>query len=317
MVQIEQVQSPSKEQYREAHRLCATHWTHLDSLDLDARFALFEHLAVELVLARDGQKLLGVCFVLPDSVSSASGILPVVWLFNLYVLPESQNLGALMLMRMMHWYSPIMCIGVTAQAGQIYRALRWQCFEQVWRCVHPINLSAAVSQFGQNVSAGWLRVILRMAGVIYNPLMRVLDHLLSMGIGAQNVEGLDLDRAPQKLPQNSVERSALVATYLMAFETAGLMAVEIGGIGRLVRDDLNGLQRVREHARLRRALRKQGVVMTEFIASSVSDKKRALWCGAMPISMPIYYWDPDDLLAGFFAEFDRSDFTFASCDKIF
>ncbi|MDP6041366.1 MAG: hypothetical protein QGG64_22660 [Candidatus Latescibacteria bacterium] len=317
MVQIDRVQCPSREQYREAHRLSASYWTHFGVLDCDPRFALFERLGVELVLARDDRELLGVCFILPDSVATPNGRRQLFWLFNLYARPEAHNLGALMLMRIMRWYSPIMCIGVTEQAGQIYRALRWQCYEDVWRCVHPIDLQGTVAQFGQDLSSRWQLFALRITGFLYNPLMRLVERLLSVGVLLHDVEGIAADVAPEQLPPEPEKRVALVATYLNAYATSGLHAVEIGGIGRLVRDDLTGLQRMREHARMRRELREQGAVVNEFVAVSQREKKRALWCGAVPIRMPIYYWDKDGVLGTFFNTFEQSEFTFASCEKIF
>lgn len=317
MVQIDRIQNPSLEQYREAHRLSASYWTHFRSLDCKPRFALFERLGVELVLARDGRELLGVCFVLPDAVATFKGPQQFVWLFDLYARPEAHNLGALMLMRMMRWYSSIMCIGVTAQAGQIYRALRWQCYEDVWRCVHPIDLPGAVAEFGNDLSARWQHLALKTVGLLYNPTMRLVERLLGLGVGLNDVAGVAADVAPEQLPSEPEKRLALVATYLNAYATSGLHAVEIGGIGRIVRDDLTGFQRLREHARLRRALREQGAVVSEFVAVSRLEKKRAFWCGAVPLRMPIYYWDKDGVLDAFFDVFAQSEFTFASCEKIF
>ena len=121
MLTIERVENPAREHFRKAHQLTVTWWPHFATLDRDERFVLFDKLGVELVLAWQEDDLVGACLILPDTIGGQ----PVVWLSNFCSHPKARNAGALMLMRMMKWYETILCTGVTAEAAEVYLALRW------------------------------------------------------------------------------------------------------------------------------------------------------------------------------------------------
>ena len=323
MFQIVRVQDPSLDEFRAASRVCEEHYEYLKPLNRGDRFEVFRRLGVELVLARDGVETQGVCFVLPDRFPGPDGEREFVWLFQLFSRPEAKSSGALMLYRIMNWYPAIMCIGVTGEGGKIYESLGWSRYDRVWRCVHPIDLSRMVDQYRNRLEGGWRSSACRAVGRVYGPGMRVLESFLSSRIEGGGVEP-DPSRIAEvrrPLPTDPGSRLGVVSNYLKTYQvgSAGgaLMGVEIGGVGRVVQDESRGPARLRVHAKMWQALRRDGVVAAECLATSRGARRRALLTGYLPVRMPIYYWDKQNRFSSFFRTLEASGFGFGSCDKVF
>jgi hypothetical protein len=323
MFQIVRVQDPTLEEYRAASRVCEEYYGYLKPLNRDDRFEVFRRLGVELVLVRGGAKTHGVCFVLPDRFSEPEGDVGFVWLFQLFCRQDAKSAGALMLYRIMNWYPAIMCIGVSDEGGKVYESLGWGRYDRVWRCFHPIGLSRMVDQYRNRLEAGWRTAVYRAVDRVYEPCMRVLESFLSAGVEGGGVapDPSRIREVQRPLPIEPCSRLGVVSNYLktvrVGCDGGALRGVEIGGIGRVVQDESRGLARLRVHAKLWQALRRDGAVAGECLAASRRARRRALLTGYLPVRMPIYYWDRQNRFTGFFQALETSGFGFASCDKIF
>ena len=157
---------PSLEEFQQAAEVCHLRWSYLAELDTPARFEGLQQLGVELVMARENQRVEGVCFVLPVERQFQGATISWVHLFQLATRPEAGNLGALLMFRLMTLYPTILSLGVTDMAERMYQVLKWKRYDQVWRGVHPINLARMLDDYGDRIRSPWQRRALRMlAGV--------------------------------------------------------------------------------------------------------------------------------------------------------
>ena len=321
MLQIQRLKRPSFEQVQDATKVCEQQWAYLGPMNCRMRFETLQKLGVELVLAQDGEDIQGVCFVLPDAYTDKDQSQDFVWLFQLYVIPESRNLGALMLMRMMSWYPAIMCTGVTEEAGEIYSALRWEHYDDIWRCIHPVDLNRMAEAFEGRITSGWQRATLFLFGVIYTPVLRFFEVLVGRDVTVEILGG-EVDRHEEDRSVDSIEaKLGCVANYLEVIRIRRghhvLTAVVLGGMGRIVEDRSTGWNRVKVLCRLWLELRKKGAMLSESIASSEKQRRAAIWFGSFPLRMPIYYWDKENRLGSFFSQIEGMNFTYSDCDKIY
>ncbi len=278
-------------------------------------------LGVELILAQEEDMLQGVCFVLPDRYNNEGVTDNFAWLFNLVVTKEAKNLAALMLFRIMNWYPAIMCIGVTDGAAKLYNAMRWKKYEGIWRCVHPIKLSAMVKRYKERLKNPYKILVLKAVGLIYDTVMLFLESitLLASNIKmAKFIRSSDLNL--RKPPLNYGSKLKIISTYrdiyVLFWRNRIIKVVDWNGIGRVVQDDFDGLIKFIAHLKLWQKLREENIILSEYIATSKKSKIKAMLCGYIPIKMPIYFWDKNIKLNNFIKNIEQSNFNFASCDKI-
>ena len=321
MLEILRVTEPTIAQYSEASLVAAEQWPDTKVLIRKERFQAFQQLGVELVLAQENEELLGVAFLLPDKYQSTTQEHNFVWLFRVFSRPQAKNLGALMLLKIMNWYPVIMGIGITPVAAKLYQTLRWKQYDQVWRCVHPIKLKKMVEQYTDRLGGFWKVKFFKTIGWGYELVSSLAESLINSRYAAEQKTPRFLKEL-ETLPNDShLERKLkIVSSYLTLYRiTKGDKALEafaIMGIGRIVRDDFQGLKRFLAHVKLWQDLRKNDASFSEYIATSERDKSQAYYCGYIPLRMPIYYWDKHKILDDYFINFATSNFNFASCDKL-
>lgn len=322
MFQIFRIEKPSVEEFLEAFRVCEERWDYLKSLRKMERFQAFQKLGVELVIARDEYTIQAVCFVLPDVIRTEGRDLECVWLFQLASRREARNVGGLMLYRIMSWYPVILTIGVTEEARRIYEVLKWNHYDRVWRCVHPISVTGLLHQYKSRLQNGWKRGAMKMAGFVYDPAMNLMELILGCGVRVEKWLPLYSDEAlvGDRSSARRGEILGLVSGYLdvhrVLLNGKALDVVETAGVGRVVRDQLHGFDRLRAHARMWRVLRGRDVRFTELPATSKEAASLAVVCGYFPLRMPIYFWDRSQRIQLWLMGLEKAEFGFASCDKI-
>lgn len=75
--------------------------------------------------------------MLPCRVENGADSVEWVSLFQLATRPETKNIGGIMMLKIMSTYPAVIGLGVTPDAEALYKALRWHCYADVWRGVHP------------------------------------------------------------------------------------------------------------------------------------------------------------------------------------
>jgi len=310
MLEIRRIECPSVKEYRDAAQVWEARWEYLKPLNQEKRFEVFQQLGVELVVARNEEGLQAVCLVLPDTFTVAQKTGKFVWLFETAANKAMPGVGGLVLYRIMNWYPAIACIGVSEEAEPLYGALRWKRHDRVWRCVHPISLKGTAAQYRSRLGSDWKRHLVTAASVLYDPLVAAWEALCGFGLAVSDKPD----------GQSSLARVRLASSYLNVYRTLCrgkvLEVVERGGAGRVVLDQLKGLDRLRGHAAMWRKLRDRNIPVNEFVATSWKAARRALLLGYLPIRMPIYYWEKTPTLGAWLEDLERTEFTFASCDKI-
>ena len=305
---VQRLRQPDLDDYHRASRLGEPYWSYLQPLNTDRRFSAFQEMGVELVVACEDDVLQAACFVLPDTFTRPWKNYEFAWLFHLASRREANNAGALLLLAMREWYPAMMSVGVTQEAARIYAALGWKTYDDVWRCMHPIDIGAVRENEGSRLG-GAARTALVVAGAIYGAVARLAETGIAAG-----------GKPSSNSAQSQSERTRLVQSYLpvhtIAQGAGTLQAVDIGGIARIVHDDTSGLGRHRAHARLCQSLRRTGTRLVESVALSTTDRRSAVLRGYWPVRMPIYAWQQSNELHEIFKAFETSGFGFADCDKI-
>jgi hypothetical protein len=313
MIKINRITKPSFKQYQDAVRFTAEQWKEINPSDCRERYEALLRLRFELILAQEEDKIQGTCFVLPDKFSGPSAEHRFVWLFGMIVCPAAKNLGALMLFKIMSWYPAILCIGVTEEAAKLYQALRWKKYGEVWRCVHPIRLTDMLEHYKNRLPDSLKINLLKAGGLVYELLMFIIELLLRPACWVKKVRFSTHEQIiNNKL--NIISRYRKI--YFIIGEDKAVAAVDVDGIGRIVRDDFVGGKRFLAHLKLWRNLINHGIIYCEYIATSKKDMRQALIYGYLPINMPIYYKDKNNILTTYFNNIQNKKFTFLSTDKL-
>jgi hypothetical protein len=310
VLEIRRIEQPTIEEYRDAAQVWEAHWEYLKPLNRRERFEVFQKLGVELIVARDEEGIQGVCLVLPDTFTVAQQERKLVWLFELAASKKLPGVGGLILYRIMSWYPAIASIGVSDEAKPVYDALRWKRHDRVWRCVHPVSLTQSLTQYRSKLGSAWKFHLIRAAGCLYDPIMAVWGAIWGLGVRVCDLP----------VGQSHLARVQLASSYLKVYRASikgkTLEVVERGGAGRIVLDQMDGLNRMRGHAAMWRTLRGRNVPCSEFLALTRQAARQAMFLGYIPLRMPIYYWEKKSELGSWLESLERTEFTFASCDKV-
>ena len=320
-LRIVRIVHPEIGHYEEAARVAAEQWTVAKEIDRQERFLGFQQMGVELVLGYESEELKGVAFFLPDKYETADRKEHFVWLFRIYARPEAKNLGALMLIRIMNWYPAILGIGVTPEAAKLYQTLRWQKYEHIWRCVHPISLTGMVARYNDRLGGTWKKIFLKFVSRGYDFLSYLAALAINPGLSFDKFDPLPVGHLEIKPGNLSIENKLkIISTYLTSYKiTSNNRVLETYGItgkGYIVRDDFQGLEKFLAHFKLWRELKKYHITFCEFLATSEKAKRQMLINGYIPIRMPIYYWDKKNKIDGYFINLPKSKFNYGSCDKL-
>ena len=318
MIEIIRLSKPTNAQFLEAIQFAERMLEHLKTLRLHARVAAFQRLGIELVLVKENKQIQALCFVLPDKYYYAGEERRFVWLFDMIADPKAKNLGSFMLLRIMNWYPSTMCIGVTEAAARLYQALRWNKYDNIWRCVRPVKLMGMFERYHGRLEPSLRNLLLKMMAPCYDALMFLVEACISSHLSIN--QSAPFSRKKSRLQRDNEFKLNIVSSYLDILtideEDHSLEAVIIYGIGRIVYNDFHGFRRFLAYLRLQQIVRKKNVLLLEYLTTCPENKRKALLYGFIPIKIPIYYWDKNNQLDEFFKKLDDHNFSFGSCDKI-
>lgn len=302
---IARIASPTLEDYFAAAEVCETRWQYLRPLHTAARFEGFQRMGVELVVARQGARFDAVCFVLPCTFNFHGEAVEWASLFQLAARPDSGNAGAMLLLRIASAYPAVISMGVTEEATRMYQALRWKCFPDVWRGVHPIDLRRMADDYAGRLDAGWQRVGLKAVAGLYNLFCAPLEAAVAAGVPCVKLEPAALEPKAQ-----------WIASYVDVLQAgAAPRFVEAGGIGRVLNAYCSGWGSLRAHARVWRELRRRGAKFCELLATTPEAKSRALRLGYYPIRMPAWYQERNGMATKVIEAIRRNELSFLHTDK--
>lgn len=307
---IVRLANPTLDDFQAAGRICEIRWPFLRSLHTRERFLAFQRMGVELIVAREGERLDGVCFALPCRYQLAGGAVEWVNLFQLATRPEARNVGALMMMRIMGLYPTVVSIGVTPEITPLYVALRWKRYDDIWRGVHPLDMRRMAEDYGDRLSEPWMRVTFRAVAQVYNLGAPVAEKLLGIGVPHRTW-------SPKEASDPQLRaKGATLASYSPLFQSgSGPVSVDAGGVGRVLTTYQEGWGSLREHARLWRGLRGRGAKLCEVLATSAQAKRRLLALGYLPIPMPMWYVDKAGMAPKLIQAMQRNEVSFFHTDK--
>jgi len=295
-------------EFQAAGSVCEIRWPFLASVHTPQRFEAFQKLGVELVVARSGDRMDGVCFVLPCRFTLNGDVIEWASLFQLATRPETRNIGGLMMMRIMHLYPTAVAMGVTDEATKMYVALRWKRYDHVWRGVHPIDMKRFAADYGERFPAEWQRRSLRVIAGAYNVMAGLGEMLLSLGVRCHK---WDEDAAPALR-----EKGATIASYFPMFRCGcSTGVVDAGGTGRVLNSFGGGWGGLREHARAWRELRARGAKLCEVLASSPEARTRLVRLGYVPVPMPMWYVEKNGMGGKLIAALRQNEVSFFHTDK--
>ncbi len=302
-MEILRVSKPTIDEFVAAGEICELRWSYLKPLHTRERFAVLQKMGVELILARQEGRLDGVCFALPCRFEAQAGPIEWVSIFQLATRPETKNLGGLMMMKIMSTYPAVVGMGVTAEAELLYKALRWGCYPDVWRGVHPVDLRRMAADYG-NRMRGWQRAAVAVVAGIYNAVCRPLEAVLASGAPTRRMQGGQSNRAE------------LIATYSDVFVSGdALQVVNTAGIGRILNPAAEGLGTLSQHARVWRELRLRGAKFCEVLLASDGAKRRAQRLGYVPLRMPLWYKERNGMVSRLLQVLQRDEISFLHTDK--
>jgi hypothetical protein len=299
-VQIVHLPKPTLEEFCEAAEVCQERTTYWDPTRHRRRFAGFQRLGVELVVARHEGRMQAVCFALPVEHLLDGEPVKWVYLFQLANRLEGPGVGGLLLLQIMKIYPAIVSMGVTSDMDRLYPVLKWKRHESVWRGVHPVSLARTLADYGPRLAHPWQRRLLRWVAHLYDRVSPVAEWLLSMG-------------APITRESLGQGRRGVVADYLEFWRSGQLEMVDVDGIGRVAG---SGWASWRQHAALWRLMRRRGVKLCEMLLLSQAAKWRALGCGYVPLPMSTWYRDTSGTLDRIMPRLQDLGVSFLDTDKI-
>jgi hypothetical protein len=301
VAETERYRAPTLEQFGEAAEVNYERTPYQRSLDSEKRFRGFQQLGVELAVVRSAARMEAVAYLLPAKLESVEW----VYMFQVAARRDAPGGGALLIRQVMRWYPAILGIGITPDAVRIYQAFKWTHFGDLWRCVHPLRLDRMLEDYGARVESLWKRRLLRAGAGIYNSSAGMIERALAVGMRCE----------PWKPPANDPKASAL-AGYLPLYRAGSVIAAAAGGAGRIGNPAASGLGKLREHAALWRKMRRDGVNFCELLAPSPEVRRRAIWLGYWPTTLPVWYWDRDKVMKPVLDALAGGRISFLETDKV-
>ncbi len=303
MLEVIRYTQPTAEQFEEAAALCHLHWDYLRALDGPERIQAFQALGVELAAAIDEGKMQAVGFLLPALPELTNGV-PCHFLFQVCARPGTKGAGGLLISRIMNWYPVLLGVGVTKQAERLYGKLRWKPLEDIWRGVHPLNLTTMLNDYGERVEKPWLRLLLRAVSGVYGVTSPIVEWLLARG------------RRAHKSPVSANPREKAISSYIGILESGPLRVGDVGGIGRIVAAPPS-LGPLSAHAALWRGLRHRHAKFCEIMLMTPEAKRKAFFRGYIPLRLPFWYWDKNQALGDLeLAQLRKKPLSFLDTDKV-
>lgn len=303
MATFERIARPTPAEYEQAAQVCYARFPYQRALDSPERFHAFGIFGVELAVMRhqDGS-FQCVAFLLPSELKLDGETLHWHYMFQVASLPGVPGAGALLIRQSMQWYPAIFGMGITADAEKLYKAFRWRHYDGFWRGIHPINLSRMVADYGFRVASPAARALLRGFSGIYDLASIPVEWLLAFGRSATSVSA-----------HPGVGKASLLAAYLRLFESGPVRAADVGGMARLLSaPEIGSLV---DHAALWRSLREINVKACEILLLSPASRRRAMWLGYVPLTLQVYCWDTDGVLAKAIPILKQRGLTFLDTDK--
>jgi hypothetical protein len=309
-VEIARVAQPTLDQFQAAAEICEIRWPFLRPQHTRERFQALQKLGVELIAAREGDRLQGVCFALPCRYEFDGDLVEWVNLFQLATRPETKNIGALILMRIMSLYPTVVSLGVTEEATRMYVALRWKRYDEVWRGVHPIDMKRMADDYGERLQEPWKRGALRALAGVYNVCASPVEAALGAGVPCGRWDPASARSAQLR------EKGTVVGAYFPLLRCGGSTRfVDAGGTARVLNSYRDGWGGLREHARMWRELRRRGAKLCEVLATTAAAKDRLLRLGYAAVPMPMWYQDKNGMGAKLIAAMQRNEVSFFHTDK--
>lgn len=307
-MEILRIPKPTLDEFAAAAEVCELRWSYLKPLHTRERFEAFQKMGVELIAVREGERFDGVCFVLPCRFAAEGESVEWVSLFQLATRPETKNIGGIMMMKIMSTYPAVIGMGVTAEAEQLYKALRWRCYSDVWRGVHPIDLRRMAADYGSRLRSSWQRIGLRTGAGLYNALCGPIEALLALGSRCRRIAG---DGSSTRN-----DKSGVIASYLDLYVSGErLQFVNAAGIGRILSPFGSGLGSLSHHASAWRQLRQGGAKFCEVLLASETAKGRAMRLGYFPVRMPLWYRENNGMVSRLLQALKRDEISFLHTDK--
>jgi hypothetical protein len=317
LVQLDRIAQPSVADFEAASQVCYARFPYQRKLDSPERFAGFQRLGVELAVMRGaGGAFQCVCFLLPSQIVIGDETLRWHYMFQVASLPTAAGAGGLLIRQVMQWCPSIFGMGITPDAEKLYKAFRWKPFLGFWRGVHPVDLAHMIEDYGTRIEEPWKRTVLRAGSGVYNAACVPAEWLLARGRMAKPWDGKTWDgnnRDQSKRTTSGEPKSGVLGTYMPLFESGGLRAADVGGVGRLFTPV--GAGSLFDHAALWRALRSRGVKFCETLLYSPEACSAAKRYGYLPMELQVYCWDKEGVLERAIPELRRRNFTFLDTDK--
>ncbi len=315
MVQLDRIVQPTIGEFAAASEVCYSRFPYQRKLDSPERFLGFQKLGVELAVIRgDGGAFQCVCFLLPASLTLDNGeILRWYYMFQVASLPTVPGAGGLLIRQVQQWYPAIFGMGITPDAEKLYKVFKWKPYDGFWRAVHPVDMAHMIEDYGGRIRQPWKRTALQMGSGIYNAASAPIEWLFAAGRMAKSWDGTNWERPLDQSGGGNAGKSAVLGTYLPLFESGGLRAADVGGVGRLFTPlDAGSLA---DHVALWRALRRRGVKFCEALLYSTEACQAAKRFGYLPMSLQVYCWDKGGILERAIPVLQQRQFTFLDSDK--
>jgi hypothetical protein len=308
-VEIVRIQQPSPEEYAAAAEVCEIRWPFQKPYHTAERFAGFARMGVELIAARENGRFQAVCFAAPCRWVPGGGDIDAMFLFQLATRPETRNVGGLLMMRIMGSYGAVAAQGVTEEAIQMYKALRWKHYNEVWRGIHPLRAKPFYEDYHERVHKPWKKVLLRGGLTVFEIVSVPANAVLSTGSHVRRMNGVEGLAAFPSLKLSAID------SYWPVLTTDNLRVVNAGGIGRLLVSYAEGWGHVGEHAAIWKAMRNKGAKFVELLISSEAARAKALQLGYVPVDMPLWYLDRNGSIAKIIEALRSDQFSFLYTDK--
>jgi hypothetical protein len=309
-VEIARLERPTPADFQSAAAICETRWPFLRPLHTPQRFRAFERLGVELIIARQGGRFEGVCFALPCRHDLGGDVVEWVNLFQLATRPEAKNVGGLLMLRIMSLYPTAVSLGVTAEATRMYVAMRWKRYDDVWRCVHPVDMRRLAADYGERLTRPWTRATLKHVAGAYNAGAGALETIVGLGAGCES-----WNPASAPTPALRAKAEAMAASFDLLSCGPHTRAVNVGGTARVLDSYREGWGTLRAHAGLWRELRRRGAKLCEVLATTPEAKSRSRLLGYAPLPMPLWYTDKNGMGSRLVEALKRNDVSFFHTDK--
>lgn len=292
MIEVLRYETPTLEQLEQAAEVCHERWSYMREWNTPDRLRGFQRMGVQLAaFLRDG-RMEAVTFLLPVQRQN----LHWHFMFQVASRPGIPGAGVLLVKKVMHWYRPILGMGITPDAERIYQALRWTYRPKAWRGVHPVQLKRMVADYGERLARPWQRRLVESTAGLYNGFSLLLENMAA---------------ATGPVHQKA---SAAGKEYLTTVEIGKLTAADVGGAGRIGNRSLRETS-LREHAALWQWLRRRNARFCEVLLLSEEERRHAIRRGYVPLRLEVYYWDPENRTGEIWDLFEKEGLSFLETDK--